>query len=140
MKFLSGSDSLQDTTPLVDLGIDSLIGVDMRSWFLRELGVDVPVMKILGGDSMSDLVDFVFENLPQELLSRLDPGADQTKGTVSDGNGAHEKAALTAETLANHDAEDQPHGQVDGQFNGINGANGVNGVDGHVDGQVNGVS
>ncbi|OCL09152.1 ketoacyl-synt-domain-containing protein, partial [Glonium stellatum] len=40
---------------LVDMGIDSLMAVDVRSWFLKELNVDIPVFKILGGASINDL-------------------------------------------------------------------------------------
>ncbi|KAK2042903.1 putative PKS-NRPS protein [Colletotrichum somersetense] len=38
--------------PVIDLGIDSLVGVEIRNWFLKELGADVPVVKVLGGDSV----------------------------------------------------------------------------------------
>lgn len=97
------------------MGIDSLIAVEMRAWFVKEVEVDVPVMKILGGASMAELVDFVLENLPEKLLSRLDNGADQTKtkGAVSVVNDTHEKAASPEGILANHDAEYRPNGQVD---------------------------
>ena len=37
------------------LGIDSLVAVEVRSWFLKELNVDVPVLKIIGGDSIAEL-------------------------------------------------------------------------------------
>jgi NAD(P)-dependent dehydrogenase (short-subunit alcohol dehydrogenase family) len=37
---------------VIDLGIDSLVAVEIRNWFLRELGADVPVVKVLGGDSV----------------------------------------------------------------------------------------
>jgi hypothetical protein len=72
MKFLPNSDSSHDNTPLVDMGIDSLVAVYIRSWFQNELSVDVPVIKILGGASMADLVESALEELPQEILSGLD--------------------------------------------------------------------
>ncbi|RYP13804.1 hypothetical protein DL767_010583 [Monosporascus sp. MG133] len=37
--------------PIIDLGIDSLVAVEIRTWFLKELGAEVPVVKILGGDT-----------------------------------------------------------------------------------------
>lgn len=40
---------------LIDLGIDSLIAVDIRTWFLKEVNVDVPVLKVLGGDSIAEI-------------------------------------------------------------------------------------
>ncbi len=50
-------------TPLVNLAIDSLVAVEIRTWFQRELGVDVPVVKILGGASVGDLVEDVMGKL-----------------------------------------------------------------------------
>lgn len=66
--FLLESDTLADSTPLVDMGVDSLVGVEVRAWFLKELGADVPVMKILGGITIAELVEHV---LTQELLQNL---------------------------------------------------------------------
>ncbi|KAK5132876.1 hypothetical protein LTR08_008396 [Meristemomyces frigidus] len=45
------------TTPLIDLGVDSLVAVEIRSWFKLELSVDVAVLKILGGISAQELVE-----------------------------------------------------------------------------------
>jgi aspyridone synthetase (hybrid polyketide synthase/nonribosomal peptide synthetase) len=36
---------------LLDVGIDSLLAVELRTWFLKEIHVDVPVLKILSGES-----------------------------------------------------------------------------------------
>lgn len=80
-----------DTIPLVDMGVDSLVAVEMRSWFLKELAVDVPVMKILGGASVADLVSVVVVKLPQELLARLDPEG-KYKATTYDAPTGSEKA------------------------------------------------
>ena len=41
--------------PLVGLGIDSLVAVEVRSWFLKELAVDVPILQLLGGRSLVDV-------------------------------------------------------------------------------------
>ncbi|KAK4212038.1 acyl transferase/acyl hydrolase/lysophospholipase [Rhypophila decipiens] len=44
-----------------ELGIDSLVAVDMQSWFRKELGVDVPVMKILNAPSIQHLLSSAWE-------------------------------------------------------------------------------
>lgn len=49
------AESLDAQEPLVRLGIDSLVAVELRSWFLKELSIDMPVLKILNGASVSDL-------------------------------------------------------------------------------------
>ena len=49
-------ENLDDSVSLMDQGVDSLVAVDIRAWFLIELGVDVPTLKILGGGSIADLI------------------------------------------------------------------------------------
>jgi hypothetical protein len=61
--FLSGSDAPVDEVPLIDIGVDSLVGVEIRAWCLKEVGVDVPVMKILGGISLNGIVGQVLDSL-----------------------------------------------------------------------------
>jgi nucleoside-diphosphate-sugar epimerase len=40
-------DQITHDLPLVDHGVDSLVSVRVRAWFLKELGVDVPVLKLM---------------------------------------------------------------------------------------------
>ncbi|WDK22652.1 beta-ketoacyl synthase domain-containing protein [Colletotrichum graminicola] len=42
-------------TALLSLGIDSLVAVELRSWFLKELAVDVPTLRILSDASIADI-------------------------------------------------------------------------------------
>ena len=49
-----------------------IVAVNVRSWFQRELSVDVPVMKILSGASMVGLVEYVLSKLNGDILERLD--------------------------------------------------------------------
>lgn len=44
--------SLDAKVAIIDLGVDSLAAVEIRSWFLKEIGKDMPVLKILGGSSV----------------------------------------------------------------------------------------
>lgn len=46
------------------IGIDSLVAVEIRSWFLKELNVDVPVLKILGGNSIAELCTEALSRVP----------------------------------------------------------------------------
>ncbi|KAF2185492.1 polyketide synthetase [Zopfia rhizophila CBS 207.26] len=59
------------TQHLDGLGIDSLIAVDLRTWFMNNIGINVPVLKILGGVSVQELIEFAVENLPQELKGNV---------------------------------------------------------------------
>ena len=56
----------------VDLGLDSLISVDLRSWFLKTFQVSIPVLKIMANDvQMASLADSVAEDVPTELVPRM---------------------------------------------------------------------
>jgi hybrid polyketide synthase/nonribosomal peptide synthetase ACE1 len=54
-----------------DLGIDSLIAVEIRSWFMKSLQINMPVLKILSGVSVDDIVDFALQNLPREFIPNI---------------------------------------------------------------------
>ncbi|KAI0411933.1 hypothetical protein F5X98DRAFT_383165 [Xylaria grammica] len=66
-----GDQAIDQDAPLVDLGIDSLVAVEVRSWFLKELKVDIPVLKVVGGASPAELCQRAFEKLPEELLASI---------------------------------------------------------------------
>lgn len=46
-----------------DIGLDSLFSVDIRSWFLKNFEVGVPVLKIMDNDTMAKLADLVAASL-----------------------------------------------------------------------------
>ncbi len=54
---------------LLSLGVDSLMAVEIRSWFLSELEVDMPVLKVLGGASITELCITAAKGLPDSILS-----------------------------------------------------------------------
>lgn len=55
-KFLSLNPSdLDIVKPLHSYGIDSLVGMELRSWLLKVLKVEVSVFEILGGESVGTL-------------------------------------------------------------------------------------
>ena len=54
-----------------DLGIDSLVAVDIRSWFIKELSVEMPVLKILGGFTVRELATEAQQNIPDSLIPNL---------------------------------------------------------------------
>ena len=63
--------------PLVELGIDSLVAVEVRSWLLKEFKVDIPVLKVVGGASLAELCQKALEKMPEELLTGI--GKDETE-------------------------------------------------------------
>ena len=57
---------------LDQLGIDSLLAVEIRSWFMTTLDVNIPVLKLLNGISISELADIALENLTPVIIPKLD--------------------------------------------------------------------
>lgn len=61
---LAGDTPLTGKFLLSELGIDSLVAVDLRLWFVKELGVDIPVLRLLGGSTI--------DNVASEAATKFD--------------------------------------------------------------------
>lgn len=75
----------------VELGVDSLISVDLRSWFMKTFKVNVPVLKIMGNDIMASLVSIVVESLSAE--TGMAPLLVDGVSTVSEGDTSREPSS-----------------------------------------------
>ncbi|OJJ42361.1 hypothetical protein ASPZODRAFT_170169 [Penicilliopsis zonata CBS 506.65] len=64
---IPSAETVDELVPLVDRGVDSLVAVDLRAWFTKELQADIPTLKILNGGSVRDLVR---EAVEQEARAR----------------------------------------------------------------------
>ena len=49
------SGTINCNTSLLELGCDSLLAVEIRTWFLKEIQVDIPMLKIIGGSSVAEI-------------------------------------------------------------------------------------
>ncbi|KAF2678702.1 hypothetical protein K458DRAFT_435696 [Lentithecium fluviatile CBS 122367] len=74
-----GDQKIEHDAPLLELGIDSLVAVEVRSWFLKELKADIPVLKIVGGASLSELCERALEKLPEKLIASVEKQEDNAK-------------------------------------------------------------
>ncbi|KKY32507.1 putative polyketide synthase [Diaporthe ampelina] len=54
-----------------DLGLDSLVSVGIRDWFLKNFEVNIAVLKIIGNNTMASLAEDVAELVPAQLTPRL---------------------------------------------------------------------
>lgn len=61
-----------ETLRLDEMGIDSLMAVEIRSWFVKTLQVNIPVLKILSGASVKDLIDTAVDTIPRPLVPGFD--------------------------------------------------------------------
>nr|A0A7L8UVC9.1 RecName: Full=Polyketide synthase-nonribosomal peptide synthetase ffsA; Short=PKS-NRPS ffsA; AltName: Full=Cytochalasans biosynthesis cluster protein ffsA [Aspergillus flavipes]QOG08944.1 FfsA [Aspergillus flavipes] len=64
------------------LGLDSLVAVDIRSWFIKELNVEMPVLKILGGYTVAEMVAAAQEKLSPSLIPNLGKEVDPSLKAV----------------------------------------------------------
>jgi pseurotin A synthetase (hybrid polyketide synthase/nonribosomal peptide synthetase) len=62
-------ETIYTDVPIIDLGIDSLVAVQIRNWTWAEAGYDLPVLKILGGSSVAQICDEVVASLSFDKTS-----------------------------------------------------------------------
>ncbi|KAI1873032.1 uncharacterized protein JN550_003285 [Neoarthrinium moseri] len=71
--------SIDIYAPLSDLGLDSLLGVEIRTWLLKEMYIDVPLLRILGRDSIASICSVAAERLLSgKVASNADDKAAET--------------------------------------------------------------
>ena len=73
--------SVNFNVPLLDLGCDSLLAVEIRTWFLKEIHVDVPVLKLLSGDSITEICH---DAASQYLVSMSAKEENSPSGHIAD--------------------------------------------------------
>ncbi|KAK1839826.1 polyketide synthase peptide synthetase [Colletotrichum chrysophilum] len=103
-----------------DLGVDSLVAVEIRSWFIKELAVDMPVLKVLGGATIGDLLAFALEKLPAEMTPRLGPDAIPTTAAEGAGQKPSTQPAPTRTPSPSNSSDDRGSAS-----NGSSGASGT---------------
>ncbi|WQF90240.1 Putative phosphopantetheine binding ACP domain, ACP-like superfamily [Colletotrichum destructivum] len=82
--------------PIIDLGIDSLVAIEIRTWFPKQLDREVSIVKILGGETVLKISVTAANNL---LTNRkeLPPGADEPKAS---NKGVEKAANITVDSNA----------------------------------------
>nr|UOK93122.1 AstA [Aspergillus stellatus] len=73
---LSENVSVTADSRLTELGADSLVAVDLRTWFLKELQVEIPVLQIQSGASIGELAGSVTAKLPGSLIPNVKASSD----------------------------------------------------------------
>ena len=48
-------ENINPLKPMHFLGVDSLVALEIRNWFIKEVEVDITVFEILGNESIADL-------------------------------------------------------------------------------------
>ncbi|KAJ5937303.1 Acyl transferase/acyl hydrolase/lysophospholipase [Penicillium verhagenii] len=87
-----------------ELGVDSLVAVDLRSWFIKEVAVDMPVLKIFNAASIRDLLQSAADMIPAGLI----PGVRKDEESVSKAPALELPIATQISSLAPESAQDTP--------------------------------
>ena len=63
---------------LDEMGIDSLLAVEIRGWFMKTFEANIPVLKILSGAPIRDLITMAADRIPERLVStsKSNPNAE----------------------------------------------------------------
>ncbi|KAI0477624.1 putative polyketide synthase [Xylariaceae sp. FL0804] len=105
-----------------EVGIDSLVSVDLHSWFLRNLQVNVPTLSIMGSGSLADLVQQALDNLPPELLAAANdsdgPSSTRDSGSSSPSRAGGSDTGVTSASdsespTSDRGAKPRPRASVD---------------------------
>ena len=113
-----GDQKIHHESPLIELGMDSLAAVEVRSWFLKELKVDIPVLKVVGGASLVELCQRALEKLPEELLASMGKQVEDVE--------PHKPVATQSEPRLHKQLQEQPQVQdqvVDSESSSASGDN-----------------
>lgn len=88
----------------VDLGLDSLVSVDIRSWFLKNFEVSIPVLKIMANDvTMEALAVLAAEGVPAEMIPHVRQAQDADESSSSSDDGPNTPEAETVSTTSSSD-------------------------------------
>ena len=67
-----------------EIGLDSLVSVDIRSWLLKVLQVNIPILKIMGDSTIESLVQYAAENVPAELVPQIRANGEEIREDTSE--------------------------------------------------------
>lgn len=67
--------SIDVASPLSDLGLDSLLAVEIRTWLLSQVGVEIPLLGILGVESILSITPKVAQRYAREGVAVLGAGS-----------------------------------------------------------------
>jgi thioester reductase-like protein len=97
----SSAAKLDMDKPLLNLGLDSLMAVELRNWMESELQVNVPIAELMHSPSLSRLSELLYEQLFKGAAAAAAPATPAAQAPTPSANGhAEPKPAATAYTAA----------------------------------------
>ncbi|KAI6713206.1 hypothetical protein JHW43_004291 [Diplocarpon mali] len=96
----AAAENIEVSQPLLALGVDSLMAMEIRSWFLSSIDVDMPVLKVLGGGSIKTLCAEAGALVKIAAASSEERELDLTKSTAPPSEASASSGASTPSLLA----------------------------------------
>jgi thioester reductase-like protein len=85
----SSASRLDMEKPLLNLGLDSLMAVELRNWMESELQVNVPIVELMRSPSLARLAELLLEQLAPGVApaatGHVDPSAEKPAGAFAVG-------------------------------------------------------
>ncbi|KAL7934338.1 putative polyketide synthase [Trichoderma chlorosporum] len=97
---LGSEDSVSTSAPLIDQGVDSLSAVTVGGWFSKNIDIDIPVLKILGGASVADLVEESLSRLPAGMTPLVQISDQLGSNAAGESSDTESSTKLTQESAS----------------------------------------
>ena len=93
-------DQLDARRSLIELGLDSLMAVELRNWIESQIRIGLPIARLMRDTTLDDLVGLICESVVEDQTSPSELDSTSTDGTLPGGpdsqHSAHAKHLLDA--------------------------------------------
>ncbi|KAL4936458.1 hypothetical protein BDV06DRAFT_233408 [Aspergillus oleicola] len=96
------SDAIDNSIPLVNLGVDSLMAVEVRTWFIKEVDVDISVLKVLGGACLRKEQETTGSQKAESVSTDDQKPTIATPESTTQASGDEEETSSADETTPSH--------------------------------------
>ena len=98
------ADNLDMERPVTELGLDSLMGIELRNWIEKELRTNLPSVELLRGPSIARLAELLVQQLNSNRETEIEASQDQPRDVLEELENLSEEEvdALLAESLGTH--------------------------------------
>ncbi|KAI1457563.1 hypothetical protein F4805DRAFT_174045 [Annulohypoxylon moriforme] len=92
-----------EATRLDELGLDSLMATEIRAWLLKNLQVNYPVLKILSGISIFELIEVAVDGIPQTMIPGVEEPLPTIPAQMPDIQSSSASDSMPSETASSND-------------------------------------
>jgi aryl carrier-like protein len=82
------NDQLDARRCLIELGLDSLMAVELRNWIESQIRIGLPIAQLMRDTTLADLVDLICDGVVEDQAEPSGSDAASTAEVVADGSGS----------------------------------------------------